>query len=240
MATDDAKGMEPMPRPGGERRDARKSLDELWKSVLSLTAQVEAALATSVLALRTGRLDLMDEVRSREKLVDDQDVHIERDCLRFLALHSPVASDLRRIVASLRIGRDLERMSDLADHMAKRAKKLTKLHALLPLPSVLEELADAAMDQVAQSLVAITAEDVSRARAVLAGERDINLLRRKSTSEIRQSILSDPDRVNAWLHLMNVARHLERIGDHAANLAENVIYMKEGQIIRHRRAGSDD
>jgi phosphate transport system protein len=131
----------------------------------------------------------------------------------------------------------LERVSDLAEHIAKRAKKLMRLNALSPLNPALEELVQAALAQIRGAVQSLRNEDAAEARVVLGAERGVNRLRTRAIRALRESIRLDPENVDVWLALINSARNLERVGDHAANLAENVIYLKEGEIIRHTGVG---
>ncbi len=237
MSSDDASKEIRRRRSAGESHDPRKALSVLWINVLDLAIEVEATLGRSVQSLRLCKPELVAEVRTREELTDWREVGIERECLRILALHAPVASNLRRVLAALRVGRDLERMSDLAEHIVKRAKNLMKLNAVSPLTPALEELIEAAMEQVRAAVQALRDEDAVAARAVLGAERGVDRLRTRAIRALKESIRLDPDKVDVWLALMNSARHLERIADHSANIAENVVYLKEGEIIRHTGAG---
>jgi len=172
-------------------------------------------------------------VKFEEESIDRWEVQIERDCLKVLALHQPVASDLRRVAAILRINGDLERMADLARHIAKRARKLAEEPLGRALPRGLEAMASEALGQVRESLDALTQGDVALARSVILGDRKVDRYRRAVIGELKQAIRDDPDRLDAWLRLINAARNLERIADHATNIAEAVVYLKEGDIIRH-------
>jgi phosphate transport system protein len=210
-----------------------RDMEGLWHQVLKLAAVVETTLNTSVRALCDGRADLAAGVKSDEQSIDRWEVQIERDCLKVLALHQPVASDLRRVAAILRINNDLERMADLARHIAKRARKLAQEPIGRALPRGLEIMAAEALDQVRESLDSLTQGNVALARAVIAGDRKIDRHRRAVVEELKQAIRNDPDRLDAWLHLINATRNLERVADHATNIAEAVVYLKEGDIIRH-------
>ncbi len=210
-----------------------RDMEGLWRQVLKLAAVVETTLNTSVRALCDGRGDLAAGVKWEEQITDRWEVQIERDCLKVLALHQPVASDLRRVAAILRINNDLERMADLARHIAKRARKLSEEPIGRALPRDLEAMAAAALDQVRESLDALTESDVDLARAVIAGDRRVDRHRRAVVEELKQAIRDDPDRLDSWLRLINSARNLERVADHATNIAEAVIYLKEGDIVRH-------
>ncbi|WP_435008756.1 phosphate signaling complex protein PhoU [Tundrisphaera lichenicola] len=210
-----------------------RDMEGLWHQILKLAAVVETTLNTSVRALCDGRADLAADVKSEEQSIDRWEVQIERDCLKVLALHQPVASDLRRVAAILRINSDLERMADLARHIAKRARKLTEEPIGRALPRNLEVMASEAMDQVRESLDALTQGDVTLARAVIANDRKVDRHRRSVVEELKQAIRDDPDHLDGWLRLINATRNLERVADHATNIAEAVIYLKEGDIIRH-------
>ena len=210
-----------------------RDMEGLWRQVLKLAAVVETTLNTSVRALCDGRADLAAEVKFEEESIDRWEVQIERDCLKILALHQPVASDLRRVAAILRINNDLERMADLARHIAKRARKLAEEPTGRALPRGLELMAAETLEQVRESLDALTQGDVGQARAVIVGDRKIDRHRSAIVEELKQAIRNDPDRLDSWLRLINAARNLERVADHATNIAEAVIYLKEGDIIRH-------
>jgi phosphate transport system protein len=217
-------------------RHALKEQQDLWSDVLKLSATVAASLTTSVQALRDNRADLAREVRVEEKSIDHWEVKIEKECVRILARYGPTASDLRRVIAAMRITSELERMADLAEHIAKRAKKRIATAETFPVPDSLDALADASLAQVRDSLDALHRDDVGLAQAVIRGDRAIARLHRSALKELKDAIRRDPERVDTWLRLINTARNLERASDHATNIAETVVYLKEGDIIRH--AGS--
>jgi phosphate transport system protein len=209
-----------------------RDMEALWAEILKLAAIVEASINTSVQALSDGRPDLAAQVTGEEYTIDTWQVRIERDCLRVLALHQPVASDLRRVAAVLKINSDLERMGDLAAHIAKRARKLAGKPLLPAIQQPMETLAREMLIQVRDGLDALVKGDASLARAVIAGDRQIDRHRRVVLKELKRAIRQDPDGVNTWLRLINTARNLERIADHSTNIAEAVIYLKEGVITR--------
>ena len=209
-----------------------RDMEHLWESVLKQAAVVETALNTSIQALCDGDADLAAQVKGGEAGINDWEVRIERDCLRVLALHQPVASDLRRVAAILKINGDLERMADLADHVANRARKHASKVPPVAIPGELEAMAREAMNQVHDALDALTKSDAELARAVIAGDRGVDKLRRAVLKGLKDAIRREPDRLNTWLRLINTARNIERVADHATNIAESVIYLKEGDIIR--------
>jgi phosphate transport system protein len=211
-----------------------RDMEALWGEILKLAAIVEVSISTSVQALSDGRPDLAAQVAGEEYAIDSWQVRIERDCLRVLALHQPVASDLRRVAAVLKINSDLERMGDLAAHIAKRARKLAGKALPAPIQEPMETLAREMLIQVRDGLDALTKGDAGLARAVIAGDRQIDRHRRAVLKQLKRAIRQDPEGVNTWLRLINTARNLERIADHATNIAEAVIYLKEGVITRRK------
>jgi len=215
-------------------RSFLRDMEGLWSEVLKLAAVVEDALNQSIHALCDGRVELAAELKGRKRTVDHWEVQIERECVRVLALHQPVASDLRRVAAVLKINADLERLSDLARHIAKRVKKLAADPQAFPIPQSIENLALEALAQIHDSLDALTQSNVARAQAVIAADQQVDHHYRAIQKQLKLEIVCNPERINTWLRLVNTARNLERIADHAAKIAESVIYLKEGEILRHR------
>jgi phosphate transport system protein len=219
-------------------RNFLRDMEGLWSEVLKLAAVVEDALNQSIQGLCDGRVEFAHELKGRKRAIDRWEVQIERECVRVLALHQPVASDLRRVAAILKINGDLERLCDLARHIAKRVKKLAVDPQAFPIPQTLENLALEALSQIHASLDALTQSNVSRAQAVIAADQGVDRNYRAVQKQLKAEIIRNPDRINTWLRLVNTARNLERIADHAAKIAESVIYLKEGEIRRHRLADS--
>jgi phosphate transport system protein len=213
--------------------------EELWAKALGLAAVVESALALSVTALCSHRPELAAEVKASERQIDRREVRIEAECMRVLALYEPAASDFRRVLTVLRVNRNLERIGDLAVRIAKRARKLAGGPAPLAIPEPLEALAEGALDAVRDALDALARSDAEAGRAMIAGDRRLDEYQRTVRAGLKESIRREPDRVDDWLRLIDIARHLERVGDHAAGIAEAVVYLKEGQIIRHQRSRPD-
>jgi phosphate transport system protein len=219
-------------------RSFLRDMEGLWAEVLKLAAVVEDTLNQSIHALCDGRVEMAAGLKDRKQAVDRWEVQIERECVRVLALHQPVASDLRRVAAVLKINADLERLCDLARHIAKRVKKLAGDPQAFPIPQALENLAFEALAQIHDSLDALTQSNVSRAQAVIVADQQVDSDYRAVQKQLKLEIGRNPERINTWLRLVNTARNLERIADHAAKIAESVIYLKEGEILRHRPADS--
>lgn len=211
-----------------------RDMEGLWSDVLKLAAVVEDALDQSIQALCDGRGEVADQLRKQLPAVDRWEVQIERECVRVLALHQPVASDLRRVAAVLKINRHLERLADLARHIAKRVMKLSSDPRAFPIPQPLENLGLEALAQVHDSLDALTQGKVAQAQTVIAADQKIDRRYRSVQKLLKQEIVAQPERITTWLRLVDTARNLERIADHAAKIAEAVVYLKEGEILRHR------
>jgi phosphate transport system protein len=171
----------------------------------------------------------------RDSDVDRAEVRIEEDCLKMLALHQPVAADLRRVTTMMKVNNDLERMADLACNIAQRADSLCP-HPEFPIPSGINEMATMVTRMVRASLDAFVRNDSAMARSVIVMDDPLDAKNVQVIGVLAQSIQNDPTRVEAALHAFSASRHLEQIGDLAVSIAEDVIYMVEGVIIRHRQA----
>ncbi len=216
---------------------AVRDQEGLWNEVLGMAAQVEAGFRLGVAALCEGRIDLVDSIQAGEREIDQWEVRIERECLRVLALYGLVASDLRRVVAALRINRDLEGLADLAANLAKRARKLADDPAASPFVPSLRDLATLAGQVVDDGFTALKTVDAALARRVIEADRAVDALCAVILGDLKNAIRNDPERTKTWLRLISSARNLERAADHATNIAESVVYMKEGLILRR---GDDD
>jgi phosphate transport system protein len=209
-----------------------QDLQSLQRNLLDMAAAVESAVHKAVRALQTRSVELAREVIAGDGQIDHEDNRINEECLKMLALHQPVASDLRRIAAAMMITTDLERMGDLAEDMAGRAVALTEMPAV-PVPAKLEAMADLAMVMVRQALESFNNLDVRLARAVWRLDDEVDRLCDEIIQEVIQAMKARPEAVEPGLSLFSATRHLERIADHATNIAEDVIYLVEGEIVRH-------
>ena len=210
-----------------------REMERLTCEILKLAASVEEMILIATQALCDGRRDLAEQVVNGDATIDDWEVRIEEECLKILALHQPVAADLRRVTAVLKINNDLERMADLAVNIAERALYLDENCPGAIIPEKLEAMTTAAVKMVRGSLDAFVNLDACKARAVCAYDDEVDRLNREIIAELKESLRSYPERLEAGFELFSATRHLERIADHATNIAEDVVYMKEGAIIRH-------
>ena len=166
--------------------------------------------------------------------IDRMEVDVEEEVLKILALYQPVAADLRFVVAVLKINNDLERMGDLAKNVAKRVMALSGRERY-DLPVDFRGMAARAKSMVKDSLDALVNSDTQLAQKVRDSDDEVDVLRRAVEKQIQQEIAAHPERTDALMPLNAVARHLERIADMATNIAEDVIYMVDGEIVRHHR-----
>jgi len=208
-------------------------IDALKRSILSIGTMVEDALKRSVDALLERNEITAKKVIENDTEIDMKEVELEEDCLKILALHQPVAIDLRFIVALIKINSDLERIGDLAVNIAERTLFITGKPPI-KVDFDFRDMANKTLDMVKDSLDSLVNMDVPLARTVCSADDEVDDMNRQMFTTALESIEKDPDNKEAYLRYMLVARHLERISDHATNIAENVIYLEEGEIVRHR------
>ena len=211
----------------------QRDLESLERQVLAQASIVEEMIQKASKALREIRPELVAEVIRRELLVDEQEVLIEEACLKILALHQPVAVDLRRTATILKINNDLERIADLAVNIAERAQSLSR-HWGLVVPEAFDRMVLVTVSMVRDALDALVNLDVDTARDVCLRDDEVDALNRDVIDETRQVMHSQPELIEAALHLFSASRHVERIADHATNIAEDVIYLVAGEIARHK------
>lgn len=183
--------------------------------------------------------DSAEQVIAGDAQIDQEENHIEEECLKILALHQPVAVDLRRIAAALKINTDLERMADLAEDIAERALHLARL-PVIPVSEKLHRMTDLAVSMVRQSLDAFVNLDTRQARRVCHLDDKVDRYNNEIIQELIGMMQASPANVQAGLSLFSATRHLERIADHATNIAEDVVYLVEGTIIRHLPAAIEE
>ncbi len=209
------------------------ALDKLKRSIFSLSGMVEESVRDAVRALDTRDSRLAQKVIDADLEIDHAEVDVEEEGLKILALHQPVAIDLRFIVAVLKINNDLERIGDLAVNIAERAQFLAT-HEKVDIPFDFAGMAEKAQAMVKQSLDALVNLDAGAALAVCAADDAVDAMNRQMYLQVGEGIREHPDQVESLTHLLSVSRHLERIADHATNIAEDVIYMVRGEIVRHQ------
>jgi phosphate transport system protein len=212
----------------------QRQIESLKQKILFVGTLVEEALAKSVSALVNRDRNLAKAVIDEDAEIDRMEVEVEEEVLKTLALYQPVAADLRFVVAVLKINNDLERMGDLARNIAKRVMFLMQCERI-DLPGDFRSMATKTQAMVKQSLDALVSSDPALARNVRESDDEVDQLRRSIQQSIEQQIVKHPTQTECLMRLTSVSRHLERIADMATNIAEDVIYMVEGEIVRHNR-----
>jgi len=211
----------------------QREIDKLKKEILSLGATVENSVLLAVRAIEDRDSDLAEKIIKSDIEIDRAEVDLEEDCLKILALHQPVAIDLRFIIAVLKINNDLERIGDLAVNIAERVKFLSS-QPRIKIPYNLEELAEKTRWMLRSSLDSLVNLDTAMARKVCASDDEVDSINRDMYDLIKNAIREHPEHLDALIPYLSVSRYLERIADHSTNIAEDVIYMVEGVIARHR------
>ena len=211
----------------------QRDLDNLQRQILSLGGLVEAAIFKATRALRERNVGLAQEVVEGDSQIDSEENEITEECLKILALHQPVAGDLRRIATAMMAVVDLERMGDLAEEIAERAVHMSHLQCT-PFPDGLETMTDLALTMVRQALNAFVSGDPDLARRVIRMDDAVDDYNDKLIAKVTETMRAQPELIECALSQLSVVRHVERIADHATNIAEDVCYQVEGQLIRHQ------
>jgi phosphate transport system protein len=209
-------------------------IERLKKNILSLSAVVEDAVRKAVTAAEHRDPIMAQSVIAGDKRIDILEVELEEECLKILALHQPVAMDLRFIIAILKINNDLERTGDLAVNIAERAVFLADHKDVAP-PPTLFELAGKTQEMLHKSLDALVNTDTALATEVLETDDEVDAIHRGMYGVVQRRAVANPSDIAGLFQWLSVSRYLERIADQATNIAEDVIYMMQGEIIRHHR-----
>ena len=210
-----------------------REIEILKGKTLSLAARVEESLRNALKAVRERDGDLATSVIEGDHAIDQMEVAVEEDCLKALALYQPVAVDLRFIVSIIKVTNELERIGDLAADIAERGQYLADRDPV-QLPQGLTAMAQKVQVMVKKSLDSLVNMDVELAREVCASDDEIDDLHRRMFELLQAQMKKTPDAIDALIPLLSISRYLERIADHATNIAEDVIYSVQGDIVRHR------
>jgi len=213
----------------------QKAIDGLKYRILELSAVVEESVSKALRAIDERNGALAQEVIDGDSRVDMLEVEVEEECLKILALHQPVAIDLRFIVAVLKINNDLERIADVAANIASRARRLSLVTIPAAVAINFHESEVKAQQMLRKSLEALVNLDEDLAKWVCAADSEVDDANRSVHQQVLQAIKVHPEDAERLILLLSVSRNLERLGDHATNIAEDVIYMVRGEIVRHTR-----
>ncbi len=210
-----------------------KELERLKKLIYTLGARVDESLELAVQSFQESDHALARKVIEGDREIDNLEVEVEEECLKALALYQPVAIDLRFIVAVMKMNSDLERIGDLAADIAKNGSYINQA-AKPRIPLDLHQMTYLAKAIVRKSLDSLLNIDAYLAREVLRDDEEINAMKAEMKTEIVKALQLAPDHAEALITLLAITHRLERIGDHACNIAEDVIYMVEADIVRHQ------
>ncbi|MEK6706535.1 MAG: phosphate signaling complex protein PhoU [Bdellovibrionota bacterium] len=208
------------------------SLRELKEQLVGMAGLVESAIDKATQALKTKDVGLLSHVHEIEKKVNHAHKAVDNSCLKLLALQQPLAADLRLIVAIIKINTDLERMGDQAENIAYNSERYIRGKELKPLID-LPIMADEVRSMVREALDSFVKSDEPLARDVLKRDDKVDALKNKIFRDVLEHLKGQPDLLEQGLSLILIARNLERIGDHATNIAEDVIFAVSGEDIRH-------
>jgi phosphate transport system protein len=208
-------------------------LDRLKKEILAMGALVEEAINRAIASLTQRDAALARQVLEGDDAIDRKEVEVEDLCLKILALHQPVAGDLRYIIAVLKVNNDLERMGDLAQNIAERVMFLA-VNEPVPVHLDFTLMVELVRRMVGESLDALVNQDPVLARRVCVQDDEVDRLQKQMFETLQSVMMRDPKAVERAVQVLSVSRHLERIADSATNIAEDIVFMVEGDIIRHR------
>ena len=214
--------------------DYENELSELRSGLLKMAGRVEQMIGMADKGLRDRDTDIVDKVVGEDRLVNRAELDIDGLCLRILALRQPMGPDLRFVTQALKMVTDLERIGDLAVNLAERGRDLGELGAG-PVHPGIHEMADRTRAMVGDAIDAFVEGDVVKARAVLAADDAVDDLYEKVFQDVLEK-MRDNGEIHRGIHVQSAAKFLERMGDHSTNLAEQVIFMLEGEDIRHPRS----
>ena len=208
-------------------------LDELNQKMLQMAGMVEASINRAIRSLVDKSRELAEQVIRDEPAINRMEMELDGMATRLLALRQPVARDLRLLTAALKITTDLERIGDLAVHIAERS--LSLMHHPLASPLVdIPKMASLVQSMLLKVLDAFVHGDANLARSVLLADSEVDAMRDSVYNELVAKMQADPTMVTAAIDLIFIARNLERIGDHATNIAEDVVFLVQGVDVRHR------
>lgn len=213
-------------------RHLHRELDKIKKRILSLGALVEERVHRTAEAIHSRDAAIAEKIIASDWEIDEMEVEVEEECLKILALYQPVAVDLRFLIATIKINNDLERIGDEAVNISERVVTMSKR----PDPGFVFDyalMAEKSQAMLKMSLDALVNLDVDLAFKVITLDDAVDNLQKEAYDQIKTAIKQNPDRVAYLVNLLQISRHLERLADHCTNIAEEVIYLIEGEIIRH-------
>jgi len=214
------------------RKHFSRELEKIKKQILSLGAKVEEQVRMATQAVETHDAELAQQIIQSDYDIDEMEVEIEEECLKVLALHQPVAVDLRFLIAVIKINNELERIGDQAVNIAERVDIIGKGEQL-DLFFDYSAMGEKVQDMLKSSLDALVNMDYDLAYSVVVRDDEVDQIKSDAYDLIKNAMGDHPDKLGELINLLLISRHLERLADHTTNIAEEVIYLIEGEIIRH-------
>ena len=214
------------------RKHFSRELEKIKKEILSLGAKVEEQVRMAIQAVETNDAELAKQIIKSDFKIDEMEVEIEEDCLKILALHQPVAVDLRFLIAVIKINNDLERIGDQAVNIAERVDVIAK-RDLSEFFFDYTAMGEKVQDMLKMSLDALVNMDYDMAHSVVMRDDEVDQIKVDAYDRIKKAMSNHPDKIGYLINLLLISRHLERLADHTTNIAEEVIYLIEGEIVRH-------
>ncbi len=211
----------------------QNDLEKLKRHILAIGALVEESVENATHAFCARDVDLAKKVIEDDEVVDEWEVNVEEECLKLLALYQPVAQDLRFIASTIKVNSDLERMGDYCVKISKRTLSLSK-EAPIEIPLQIQKMIQLAKKMVRDSLDAFSRKDATHSRQICIQDDEVDALQREMIRLLRTNMQNEPKFVDQFLDLLTVTQGIERIADLATNIAQDVVYMVEGEIIRHK------
>lgn len=210
-----------------------REIDRLKKQLHSLCAFVEESVAKAVRSVRDRDPQLAQQVIDTDIRIDELDVDIEEECQKILALHQPVAHDLRFIIAVIKINGTLEHIGDCAVNIAERALFLCE-EEHVDIPFDFTGMSEKARNMLRMALDSLVNQDEALAYQVIAADDEVDAINREMYGQVKEGIRNHPEHLEALIHLLSISRLVERIADMASHIAEEVIYLVKGDIVRHK------
>jgi len=210
-----------------------RDLKNIQQEILAMAGMIEDAMNKAIRSLMERDINLAEEVLEGDDAIDMKELDVEEKVIKALALHQPVANDLRYLVAILKVNNDMERIGDLSQHVASRAKHLAK-HAPIRMPERLQEMVDLVRTMVRQSIQALITQDAALAKKVVLTDVTVDEIHWEAYRELLERMRQGTDDIDLAFHTISVFRHLERIADHAANICEDVYFMVKAEVIKHQ------
>ena len=220
-------------------RHFQEELDTLKERLLAMGGLAEERVRESVRALMDRDAELLDAVLAGDEPINELHIDVDDRCFKLLALHQPMAADLRIIVAAVKINTDLERVGDLAVNIAEAGKRYLQHAPVKPLIDI-PRMGELAQRMLRDALDAFVRRDLALAEAVLKADDEVDALKTQIFRELLTYMLQDPATIEPSLDLILISRHLERIGDHATNVAEDVIFILSAKDVRHQDGTGPD